>query len=408
MKKKKILNIVMVLAIIVIMISGVMIVKSIKGSSLIGGTIESTSLVLNDKIGMVTIERNGIAYEVDSHSIIKNGDIIRTKIGSEISLYENNEVLMILGANTELKFNDIQTLDVEIYKGEVFIDKRKASKDIPIHINDITYTSYNALFSLTAYDASNTLFVYGGNVEALNKATNDKVSANAKQIINCVKDKNENIALNVRELVLNVLNEWQISCLQNCNIDNEVCFTNKEIDAEIKKREEEKRIAQQDKIESNVNNSDNNKTTTNNTSQDDSSSKKKCTIEIQCKTILDNKENLTKGKEKYVPSNGILLSKVSVTFEEGETVFDILKRVCKSNNIQLEYSWTPMYNNYYVEGINNLYEFDCGSESGWMYKVNGWFPNYGCSSYTLKDGDVIVWCYTCKGLGADVGGSPNY
>ena len=42
-------------------------------------------------------------------------------------------------------------------------------------------------------------------------------------------------------------------------------------------------------------------------------------------------------------------------------------------------------------------------ESGWMYKVNEWFPNYGCSAYTLKPGDDIVWCYTCVGLGADVG-----
>ena len=46
---------------------------------------------------------------------------------------------------------------------------------------------------------------------------------------------------------------------------------------------------------------------------------------------------------------------------------------------------------------------DCGNESGWMYKVNGWFPNYGCSKYMLEDGDTIVWCYTCNGLGADVG-----
>ena len=37
-----------------------------------------------------------------------------------------------------------------------------------------------------------------------------------------------------------------------------------------------------------------------------------------------------------------------------------------------------------------------------MYKVNGWFPNYGCSSYYLKDGDVIEWVYTCD-LGKDVG-----
>lgn len=73
------------------------------------------------------------------------------------------------------------------------------------------------------------------------------------------------------------------------------------------------------------------------------------------------------------------------------------------------FSWStpgsPMYNSYYIEGINHLYEFDCGNESGWMYKVNGWFPNYGCSSYTLQGGDTIVWCYTCNGLGADVGGA---
>ena len=62
-----------------------------------------------------------------------------------------------------------------------------------------------------------------------------------------------------------------------------------------------------------------------------------------------------------------------------------------------------MYDSYYIEGINNLYEFDCGFESGWMYKVNGWFPNYGCSSYNLTGGETIVWCYTCKGLGEDVG-----
>ena len=42
-----------------------------------------------------------------------------------------------------------------------------------------------------------------------------------------------------------------------------------------------------------------------------------------------------------------------------------------------------------------------------MYKVNGWFPNYGCSMYILDAGDEIVWCYTCKGLGTDVG-APDF
>ena len=130
-----------------------------------------------------------------------------------------------------------------------------------------------------------------------------------------------------------------------------------------------------------------------------------CTISIRCDTILDNMENLVEGKAQYVPANGVILATSSVQYYDGETVFEVLKRACSAAGIQIEYSWTPMYNSYYIEGINHLYEFDCGPESGWMYKVNGWFPNYGCSAYTLEDGDVIVWCYTCNGLGADVGGS---
>ena len=62
-----------------------------------------------------------------------------------------------------------------------------------------------------------------------------------------------------------------------------------------------------------------------------------------------------------------------------------------------------LYNTAYIEGIANLYEFDCGELSGWMYRVNGEFPNVGCSLYKLKDGDTVEWVYTCD-LGRDVGG----
>ena len=128
-----------------------------------------------------------------------------------------------------------------------------------------------------------------------------------------------------------------------------------------------------------------------------------CVIQIRCDTILDNMDNLAEGKNKYVPKNGILLNSTSMEFTEGETAFDVLQRVCSEAGIALEYSYAPIYGSYYVEGIGNLYEFDCGDESGWMYKVNGWFPNYGCSQYQLEDGDIIEFCYTCYGLGEDVG-----
>ena len=129
-----------------------------------------------------------------------------------------------------------------------------------------------------------------------------------------------------------------------------------------------------------------------------------CTIEIRCDTILNNMGDLKKGLDEFVPADGTILPTTTVTFTQGETVLDVLERVCAEWGIQLEYSWTPAYGSYYIEGINHLYEFSCGQQSGWMYKVNGWFPNYGCSKYILDDGDEIVWCYTCKGLGTDVGG----
>ena len=128
-----------------------------------------------------------------------------------------------------------------------------------------------------------------------------------------------------------------------------------------------------------------------------------CTITIRCDTIFDNVDSMEEAKLPYVPEDGVILPVITVEFTSGETVFDVLKRVCEAADLQIEYSWTPLYDSYYIEGINHLYEFDCGFESGWMYKVNGWFPNYGCSAYTLQGGEEIVWAYTCVGLGMDLG-----
>ena len=128
-----------------------------------------------------------------------------------------------------------------------------------------------------------------------------------------------------------------------------------------------------------------------------------CTFSIECSTILNNLDMLDPDKLEMVPSGGVILSKTTVTFYEGESVFDVLQRVCKEKGIHMEAEWTPIYNSAYVEGIHNLYEFDCGALSGWMYRVNGWYPNYGSSRYQLKDGDVVEWRYTCD-LGNAIGG----
>lgn len=127
-----------------------------------------------------------------------------------------------------------------------------------------------------------------------------------------------------------------------------------------------------------------------------------CTFSIECSTILNNLKDLDPDKRELVPSNGVILAPTKVTFYDGESVFDVLQRVCKEKGIHLESSWTPIYNSAYIEGIHNLYEFDCGELSGWTYCVDGWYPNYGCSRYQLKDGEKVEWRYTCD-LGKDVG-----
>lgn len=127
------------------------------------------------------------------------------------------------------------------------------------------------------------------------------------------------------------------------------------------------------------------------------------TLSVRCDTILQNMDQFNQDKLSVLPQDGTIMSTRTVVFSEGESVFDVLQRETRASKIHMEFVFTPMYNSAYVEGIHNLYEFDCGDLSGWMYKVNGWFPNYGCSRYVLKNGDVIEWIYTCD-LGRDIGG----
>ncbi len=128
-----------------------------------------------------------------------------------------------------------------------------------------------------------------------------------------------------------------------------------------------------------------------------------CTIYISCAVLLDNMDMLDEEKHDMVPADGVVLPVTTVTFSEGDDVFTVLQRVCRENKIHLEFSEDPIYSSAYVEGLNNLYEFDGGELSGWYYSANGWFPNYGSSRYVVEDGDVIEWHYSCD-MGHDLEG----
>ena len=132
-----------------------------------------------------------------------------------------------------------------------------------------------------------------------------------------------------------------------------------------------------------------------------------CTIEIRCDTVVDTSKLENQAVAPYIPKNGVILKAAEIEFAPGESVFDILLRATSERNIHLEFRDDNLYSGKYIEGINYLYEMDAGPLSGWMYKVNGKFPNYGCAAYKVSDKDAIVFVYTCD-LGVDVGDNSTW
>lgn len=121
---------------------------------------------------------------------------------------------------------------------------------------------------------------------------------------------------------------------------------------------------------------------------------------------IEKKPNIdTKKEEKIVKISVTCLDNTIITqkdipIEEGQTVFEVLRNITNKENVHMDFS--GIGSNIYVKGIGNIYEFDKGPESGWMYRVNGVFPNKSCGGVKVNPGDVIEWLYT-KNLGKDIG-----
>ena len=434
MQKRKILNICMVLTIVLAALCGIMAVGSTKGW--FDDKSDASALTVHAKSGIAMIERNGIAYEVSEGTVVRESDVLYTKNASTLQIGDAEKVRISLDGNAEIAINALdKAFAIEVLKGDALIDTRGMT-GATAQSADTQVTADDAVISVSTQTGSSMVYVYSGNATLTRSDETETVKAG--QVATIVASGMEQAAFNA-----NSLSEAQMVKLIACGMDDTFCLTKANLEQVRADREAEKLKAQQEliaqqeaakqeairqeqsKIENDLaldpstvipsgtgsyvdefGSGSGNSGSAGSSGSGQSSAKPagSCTIEIRCDTILNNMGNLTAGKEGYVPSSGTILGTTQVTFYEGETVFDVLQRVCSSAGIQLEYSWTPIYDSYYIEGINHLYEFDCGNESGWMYKVNGWFPNYGCSSYDLTDGDTIVWCYSCNGLGADVGG----
>lgn len=75
---------------------------------------------------------------------------------------------------------------------------------------------------------------------------------------------------------------------------------------------------------------------------------------------------------------------ITLTFEEGATVYDALA----SAGWSAQASWGAF--GAYVTSINGV---AADAQTGWTYTVNGSMPSTACSSYKLADGDIVVWTF---------------
>lgn len=125
---------------------------------------------------------------------------------------------------------------------------------------------------------------------------------------------------------------------------------------------------------------------------------------IDVLTVLDHMDDLKPGLERYIPEDGWIIPKTRVLCYEGETAWDVMSRECKARGINVQSSYTQIYGSVYLEGIHNIGEFSCGAESGWIYEVDGWIPNYASSRYVLEEGEYVRWRYSCTGFGSDLDG----
>ena len=118
------------------------------------------------------------------------------------------------------------------------------------------------------------------------------------------------------------------------------------------------------------------------------------TLTIRCDSITDREK-----VNRYIPDDGIILDTTEYAVNDGDTVYDVLFAAVRANDIPMDNRGAK--GSAYIAGINFLYEFDYGELSGWMYRVNGEFPDVGCQSYYVSDGDEIEWLYTTN-IGKDL------
>lgn len=417
MKKKLAANILAAAVALLLVAAGVLTVGWMQGWF---DKKESGAAVLTEIRSVVRMEHGGVAYPVEEDTVLRAGDKIDCTSGVSAVVRAGGSTLT-LGENAAATITEplAEGFEVQAVSGEIFVDTTDTAA---LELCGEVLAASDAVAWVRAESGAESIAVFAGQVG----------EAEAEQILSWQDGKQT-----IGAILSDAFSDFAIVQLSRVDSACKLCFTAEELEQLQRDQQpavQENADTEPETAASKAENPAESSVTAaaSESSENDAASEKpegtesssavstakptaipkptatpepvssSCTVSIRCDTILNNWDKLDSAKAGYVPSDGWILY-TTVSFEEGETVFDVLQRACSNYGISLEYSWFPMYGDYYIEGINNIYEFDCGSQSGWMYTVNGWFPSYGCSSYVLSNGDSVEWRYTCSN-GEDIGG----
>ena len=407
MKDKKALTIIGILVAAVIIAAVIMLVGSMRAPfsgkterRIVTASLEGQASVIrrgtgyNLKEGIGIIETDTLVIAQEGEAAFKAGDICGFSMdgNSQVDILTDDEDLLCISAD----------------RGTVLFDKYQGGGVLNVSIPSGTIVCEEAaLFSVECYTGTQTVNVYKGSITVSSESV-ESARLSAGDRFSVVQDEDGNDLLSRKEdLTIYALNSFLLRRLSSS--EGPEIFTEEELSAEAERRISamEKALADKAAYDREIIAKGGEVTVIEPTKElgkymtlDDIHS---CTLSIVCHTILDNAEDLDPDSQAYVPENGVIMAPTTVQYVVGENVFDVLKRACFYADIPIEYDWANKFGGYYIKSIRGISEFDCGPESGWMYKVNDWFPNHGCSSYVLREGDVVVWEYTCEGLGADIG-----
>lgn len=116
-------------------------------------------------------------------------------------------------------------------------------------------------------------------------------------------------------------------------------------------------------------------------------------VQIRCDEVSEAPEKLTdQALVGYIPEDGVAMARLKYIANEGDSVLEILEKICKNNNIEMKETEDG-----HIDAIGNLKTGDCGEGSGWVYLVNGKQRSEKPADCKVTDGDEIVWAFTLDG-----------